>query len=168
MEIRDAVAEDALAGCQVLRRSIVELCAADHRNDPAILGRWLGNKTPENFVSWVTQPDNSLLVAVEDGSILAVGSVTDAGRITLNYVSPDARFRGVSRALLGALEARAAARGNIRCTLSSTATARCFYLANGYVEDGPPGGEFGTSSGYPMSKPLPSARGAADPPAPAA
>jgi GNAT superfamily N-acetyltransferase len=167
MEIRDAVAEDALAGCQVLRRSIVELCIADHRNDPAILGRWLGNKTPENFVSWVTQPDNSLLVAVEDGRILAVGSVSDAGRITLNYVSPDARFRGVSRALLGALEARAAARGNIRCTLSSTATARRFYLANGYVEDGPPAGEFGTSSGYPMSKPLPFGQGAADPTAPA-
>jgi GNAT superfamily N-acetyltransferase len=128
-------AEDAEAACQVLRR-----------------GRWLGNKTPEIFVSWVKQPDNSLLVAVEDGSVLAVGSVTDAGKITLNYVSPDARFRGVSRALLGALEVRAAERGNIRCTLTSTETARRFSQANGYVEDGLPIGEFGMSSGYPMSK----------------
>jgi GNAT superfamily N-acetyltransferase len=55
-----------------------------------------------------------LLVAVERYTILAVGSVTDAGEITLNYVSPDARFRGVSRALLGALEARAIQRGNLR------------------------------------------------------
>ena len=151
MEIRDAVAEDAEAACQVLRRSIAELCLADHRNDPAILERWLGNKTPEFFVSWIEQSDNSLLVAVEAGSILAVGSVTDTGNITLNYVSPDARFRGVSRALLGALEARAAERGNIRCTLTSTETARRFYQANGYVEDGPPVGNFGMS-GYPMSK----------------
>jgi GNAT superfamily N-acetyltransferase len=133
-------------------RSIAELCVADHRNDEAILKRWLSNKTPEVFVSWVRQPDNSLLVAVEDGSILAVGSVTDAGRITLNYVSPDARFRGVSRALLGALEARAVERGNKRCTLTSTETARRFYRANGYVVDGLPVGNFETSSGYPMSK----------------
>jgi GNAT superfamily N-acetyltransferase len=154
MEIRDARVEDAEAGCLVLRRSIMELCSADHRNDPAILERWLRNKTPEQFVSWMAQPDNSLMVAVEEGSILAVGSVTGLGKITLNYVSPDARFRGVSRALLAALEARAAGRGNTRCTLTSTETARRFYLANGYVEDGPPAGEFLTSSGYPMSKGL--------------
>jgi GNAT superfamily N-acetyltransferase len=152
MEIRDAVVEDAAVGCQVLRRSITELCVADHRNDPAILERWLSNKTPEVFVSWTTQPGNSLIVAVEDGSILAVGSVTDIGTINLNYVSPDARFRGVSRALLGALEARAMERGNAHCTLISTETARRFYRANGYVEEGLPVGKFGTSSGYPMSK----------------
>lgn len=152
MEIRDAVAEDAEAACQVMRRSIAELCLADHRNDPTILRRWLGNKTPENFASWMTQSDNSILVAVECGSILAVGSVTDAGKITLNYVSPDARFRGVSRSMLGALEARAMERGNARFMLISTETARRFYKACGYVEEGPPVGEFGTSSGYPMSK----------------
>jgi len=47
MEIRDAVAEDAPAACQVVRRSISELCIADHRSDPTILMRWLSNKTPE-------------------------------------------------------------------------------------------------------------------------
>ena len=63
-------------------------------------------------------------------------------------------FRGVSRALLGALEARAVVRGNTRCTLTGTETARRFYLANGYVEDGLPVGNLGTSSGYPTSKVL--------------
>jgi GNAT superfamily N-acetyltransferase len=152
MEIRDARPEDAQAGSQLLRRSIVELCVADHRNDPAVLARWLSNKTPEAFVSWLVQPGNSVLVAVEDGNLLAVGSVTDAGKITLNYVSPDARFRGVTRALLRALEMRAAERGNERCVLTSTETARCFYHASGYVESGPPVGEFGTMAGYPMEK----------------
>jgi GNAT superfamily N-acetyltransferase len=142
-----------------MRRSIAELCVADHHNDETILKRWLSNKTPEIFLSWIARPDDSLLVAVEDGTILAVGCVTDAGEITLNYVSPDARFRGVSRALLGALEARAAARGNTRCTLTSTETARRFYRANGYVEDGPPAGKFGTSGSYPMSKPVTRAAG---------
>ncbi len=152
MEIRDAVPEDAPAGCILLKRSIAELCVADHRNDPAILARWLGNKTIENFVAWINQPDNSLLVAVENGDVLAVGSVTDAGTIGLNYVSPNARFRGVSRVLLRALEARAFQLGNTRCTLTSTETARRFYRSNGYVEDGAPVGNFGTTSGYPMSK----------------
>jgi GNAT superfamily N-acetyltransferase len=151
MEIRDAVVEDAPAACQVLRRSISELCVADHQNDPTILAQWLSNKTPEIVASWIAQPGGSLLVAVEQATVLAVGWVTNAGQIALNYVSPDARFHGVSRALLGALEARAIASGNARCTLSSTETARRFYLANGYVIDGPPDQKCGTG-GYPMSK----------------
>jgi len=154
MKIRAATLEDAPAACLVMRRSIAELCVADHRNDKAILAQWLSNKTPEIFVSWIGQLDNSLLVATEDDNILAVGSVTNTGQITLNYVSPDVRFRGISRALLGALEVRAMERGNTRCILTSTETARRFYLANGYVEDGLPVGNFGTSSGYPMSKVL--------------
>ncbi|MCK8783226.1 GNAT family N-acetyltransferase [Roseomonas sp. NAR14] len=154
MLIRDARPDDAAAACDVMRRSIAGLCAADHGGDPAILAGWLRNKTPGTFLEWLAQPGNSLLVAVEDGAVLAVGAVTDRGEITLNYVSPDARFRGVSRALLGALEARAAAWGNDRCRLASTATARRFYLARGYVETGPPGGRFGTGAGYPMVKRL--------------
>src|SRR5258708_23549290 len=106
MQIRDAIAEDADAACLVMRRSIAELCVADHGNDEAILARWLANKTPENFLSWIAEPGSSILVAVERGNILAVGAVTDAGNITLNYVSPDARFRGVSRGLLARSEER--------------------------------------------------------------
>jgi hypothetical protein len=43
MVIRDAVADDADEASAVLQRSIAELCGADHRNDPAILSRWLAN-----------------------------------------------------------------------------------------------------------------------------
>ncbi len=157
MEIRDAVIEDAPAACAVLRRSIVELCVADHGNDPVILRRWLANKTPDIVASWIAKAGNSVLVAVEDEAILAVGAVTDAGEITLNYVAPKARFRGVSQALLGALENRARERGNTRCRLHSTETARRFYHAAGYHEDGPADGKFGARGSYPMSKPLPAA-----------
>jgi hypothetical protein len=124
MEIRDAQSEDAHSACEVVRRSISELCAADHGNDPIILSQWLKNKTPGNVAAWIAHPANSVLVAVEHGTILAVGAVTDSGEVTLNYVSPDARFRGVSRALLGALENRAAGLD----------------------------GKFGTSASYAMSK----------------
>jgi predicted GNAT family acetyltransferase len=153
MEIRSAVVADAAEACAVLRRSISELCFPDHGNDQSLLARWLSNKTPENVASWIARPDHSLLVAVEDGAILAVGAVTDAGEITLNYVSPDARFRGVSRTLLGALEVRAAEQGNAQCTLVSTETARRFYLSAGYGETGPAVIVFGMQS-YPMSKRL--------------
>ncbi len=80
--------------------------------------------------------------------------VTDAGEITLNYVSPDARFRDVSSALLGALESHAMGRGNTRCTLESTETARQFYLAREYSENRPAGAKRGTAGGYPMTKHL--------------
>jgi len=154
MEIRDALADDALAACAVMRRSIAELCAADHGNDPAIVARWLANKTPETVRSWIAQRGNSLLLAVEDGAVLAVGSVTDKGEITLNYVAPDARFRGVSRTLMVALEARAMERGCAQFTLTSTATARRFYRSAGYVETAAPVMMFGMP-GYPMAKPRP-------------
>ena len=155
MKVRDAKPEDAEAACAVLRACIIELCTADHKNDPVLLERWLANKQPEIIAGWIARVDNSLLVTVdEDDTILAVGSVTDDGEITSNYVSPHARFRGVSRALLAALEARATERGNTRCRLHSTETAHQFYLANGYVDEGEPIRKFGMNSGYPMSKPI--------------
>ena len=154
LEIRDATAADAEAATEVMRRSITELCTADHNDDPKILDGWLANKKLEIFRAWLQQRNHSYLVAVEGGRIVCVGAVTNAGLITLNYVSPEARFRGVSRAMVAALEQRARARGNRDCTLASTATARRFYLANGYVETGRPAGQFGTASGFPMSKAL--------------
>jgi GNAT superfamily N-acetyltransferase len=150
MKIRDAMANDAEAACEVLRKSISELCIADHRNDPALLSRWLSNKTPEIVAGWANEPGNSLLLAVDGDAIIAVGSVRDSGEIALNYVAPVARFRGVSSAMLKALEARAAQRGNLRCTLTSTETAHRFYLSRGYSDA--PRESFGTNSGYRMSR----------------
>ena len=62
--IRDAVPDDAVAACQVLKESISRLCVADHGNDPAILNAWLANKTPETVTAWAVQKGNSLLLAV--------------------------------------------------------------------------------------------------------
>lgn len=153
MEIRDAVPEDAEAASLVLRRSIAELCLADHGDDVTILANWLGNKTPEIVGGWIVQAGNHMMLAVKEEAVLAVGSVTDEGWLTLNYVSPDARFRGVSTALLAALEARARARGSGVIFLTSTETARRFYLARGYEKAGPPEDRFGVMA-YPMRKSL--------------
>jgi GNAT superfamily N-acetyltransferase len=58
--------------------------------------------------------------------------MTNAGKVLLNYVSPDARFRGVSKALMRTLEDRARAAGIAECSLDSTQTALAFYRALGY------------------------------------
>lgn len=154
MKIRRANLQDAPAACHVLRRSITELCEADHHNDATTLDKWLANKTPGNVATWIANPSSTFLLAVEHDVILGVGSVSDAGEITLNYVSPDARFNGVSKALMAALEDRARACGNVRCHLLSTEVARSFYCSVGYRQDGPPVGKFGTTGSYPMSKAL--------------
>src|SRR4051812_29781991 len=131
MEIRDAELADAPAACMVMQRSIIELCSADHHNDPDVLSRWLWNKTPEIVSSWIANPNNSMLLAVEGNVVLAVGSVTDDGEVQLNYVSPGARFRGVSRALMRGLEDRAREKAVTTCRLTSTETAHRFYRAIG-------------------------------------
>jgi hypothetical protein len=159
MNVRDAIPEDAPAACDVIRRSIAELCVADHKNDPTILGRWLSNKTPEIFRSWI-RPGNSLLVAVDNDDILAVGCITDDGEITLNYVSPDATFCGVSTALLAKLEKRAIERGNEVCRLESTEAAGAFISP----EDIPRKAQRAASSARPPATRCPSASNLETPP----
>ncbi|HZR77180.1 GNAT family N-acetyltransferase [Bradyrhizobium sp.] len=154
MIIRDATTADAVKACEAIRASITELCIADHQQNPDILRRWLASKTPENVAAWAVAMGSSLLVAIEGNSVLAVGGVKDDGEITLNYVAPPARFRGVSAALLNALEARAVERGAIELTLLSTETAHRFYLSRGYRDAGPSLGKFGTAASYPMTKVL--------------
>jgi GNAT superfamily N-acetyltransferase len=154
MEIRDARLEDAAEACAVIRRSILELCGLDHQHDPAILERWLANKTPDQVAGWIGRSDHPVVVVTEADAIVAVGAVRSSGEITLNYVSPDARFRGLSRALLAELELRARQFGAEACTLNSTETARRFYRSAGYVEQGPPKPGFRADVVYPMSKRL--------------
>lgn len=133
-DIRAAQMREASAICDVLRRSITELCVADHQNDPARLGEWLANKTPEDVASWIADPDNCMFVAVAGERVLGVGSVRSGGEIALNYVAPEGRFQGVSRAMLRTLEDTARELGCHRVTLTSTFTAHDFYLAAGYAD----------------------------------
>ncbi len=153
MRIRPAVLSDASKACETMRRSIAELCVADHRSDTAVVGRWLANKTPEVFAAWLKDDSNTVLVADHAGLIAAVGAVNDDGEITLNYVSPDFRFQGVSKMMLAGLEDVSLKQGNAGTTLFSTKTAHGFYRAAGYRDGGSPFFKFGTES-YPMFKRL--------------
>jgi hypothetical protein len=62
-------------------------------------------------------------------------------------------MRGISKAMLQALEVRAKERGARRCTLLSTQTAHRFYKAAGYADDGAPINKVG-SPAQPMAKEL--------------
>jgi GNAT superfamily N-acetyltransferase len=132
VEVRLATLEDAEEGSRVLRRSIIELCQADHGAEPDAIAAWTANKTPAEWRNWLARPGVYLYVADEDGRILGVGSATQDGRVLLNYVSPDARWRGVSKALLARMEGDMGIWGCARCDLQSSATAHAFYLAQGY------------------------------------
>jgi N-acetylglutamate synthase-like GNAT family acetyltransferase len=132
MEIRDATPDDTDQIADCLRRSITELCVEDHHDDPAILDRWLENKTTRQVGEWLSYPTWSMLVAVEQGRVIAVGYVSHAGEIAMNYVLPDARFRGISRSMVRAMEARAREHGAEKFFVVSTTTARRFYVSNGY------------------------------------
>jgi hypothetical protein len=86
VEIREACTEEAEDACAVIRRSITELCHADHQGDAPTLTLWLANKTAENMRRWIAQ--TYVFVAAELGQMLGVGAMNGSGEITLNYVCP--------------------------------------------------------------------------------
>jgi hypothetical protein len=152
MEVRDACEQDAGEACLVVRRSISELCSLDHQGDRSTLDLWLANKTAANMRRWIRE--HHVLVAAEASAILGVAAMTSAGEIILNYVSPDARLRSVSKVLVRGLEVRAVKLGIGLLTLKSTETAVRFYRSAGYTESGPPTQGFGITTAYPMQKRL--------------
>lgn len=132
--IRPALHADVEEAADLLRRSIAELCVADHGNDAERLERWLSNKTPAHFVKWIDDPLNTIFVAVVGGRMASAGGVRQVDGIVLNYVHPEARFMGVSGAMMTHLEGVLRAREEAIAYLVSTITARRFYEARGYRE----------------------------------
>ncbi len=147
---RRAVKSDAAAACEVVRRSVVELCVEDHRGDGKILAEWLENKTTVNFEDWIASDRHVALVAEREGAIVGFDLMNLAGVIALLYVSPDARFSGVSKALLSALEEEALNAGIRTMKLESSVTALRFYRSAGYSLEGDATHGFGLTCCYPM------------------
>ena len=131
--VRAATLDDVDDMSDVLIASITALCVADHRNDPKAVSRWLANKRPAGIRKWFANPDNKLFVAELDGNIAAVGAISISREIIVNYVSPEHRFRGVSKVLLKTMEVEL---GPGEATLTSTATALRFYRRMGWTDAG--------------------------------
>ena len=133
IEIRTAGPDDAADACRVLCRSITECCGADHHAQPEVLQSWLGNKTPDNVASWIASPSNYTLVALRDGELVGISLLTQAGKLSLCYLLPEAHGLGIGKAMLDCVEAQARSWGVSVLRLHGTATARAFFSRNGYV-----------------------------------
>ncbi|SDD43033.1 GNAT family N-acetyltransferase [Ruegeria marina] len=162
--LRPATPFDVFEMSGVLIRSISSLCATDHRNDPEAVSRWCADKSPQALRDRMAAGDTEYWVSILSGRIAAVGALSDVGdepgtgRIVLNYVDPAFRNQGVSSNMLDRLEALLAERRVSRALLTSTATARDFYLRRGWQMAGPPR-QGRWILGHPLEKTLPAGTG---------
>jgi len=152
MEIhtRTASIADTEAICTVLRRSITECCAADHRGEPRLIDAWLRNKTAPNVTAWIASPGQFCVVALVANEVVGFG-MAEGDQVLLCYVLPEIRFKGAGRVLLQAMELHAVQQGITPLRLESTRTALAFYRRNGFSPSGPAISVFGLE-GQPMLK----------------
>jgi GNAT superfamily N-acetyltransferase len=152
--IRLAETHDVPEVVAVVTRSITELCIEEYRNDPAVLARWLANKTASNFTRWVVDDQHILFLAEVNERVAGVSMLTRDGEVQLDYVSPDYRFRGVSKALLAAMEAKAKVLGLVELWLGATQLATEMYASCGWCATEEIESQFGTLPGRIMRKRL--------------
>jgi GNAT superfamily N-acetyltransferase len=153
--VRGAEPRDAEAAAAVLRRSITELCTLDHHGDADTLAKWLANKTPRDFLSWLAAEDNFCVVAEGNKQVMGVGLLHRGGEVRLCYLAPGAQGRGLGKAIVRALEEKAGEWGLRRLHLESTVSARPFYERVGYRSAGAAKPGFGISHCHPYEKILP-------------
>jgi len=154
MDIRPAQAGDAEAAIDLVRRSITQLCREDHYGDPLTLEGWLANKSVKNMRAWIETPGSNVFIAERAGALAGVGGFTGAGDVILLYVEPALRFNGVSAGLLARIEERAREIGLPRLRLTSSLTARRFFLERGYVEEEDEGDIFASDETCELTKEL--------------
>lgn len=152
--VRPATAQDAIPAVEVVRQSIIVLCAADHRNDRATLDRWLADKRPELLESWIAESENFCVVAESEGVVKGIGLLHGSGEVRLLYISPGYQHRGLGRGIHSALEGHARSLGLPKLRLESTLLARKFYEALGYIPAGAEKSRCGVLRVYPYEKPL--------------
>jgi len=143
IKVRPAEQRDAAAAVDVVRRSIQQLCIADHRDDPATIATWLANKTPDNFALWLANADNFCVVAESSARLSGVGLLHRSGEIRLFYQPPNSQRRGIGTMIHVELEAAARRWGLSSLHLCSTAGACPFYEAIGYHSTGAAVSRFG-------------------------
>jgi GNAT superfamily N-acetyltransferase len=134
--LRVAVPGDEQSVCELLRRSIAEGCAPDHRDHPGVLESWLSNKTPQNVRTWVTSPSNYMVVADDGDAVIGVALLNQAGKLALCYVDPARLHQGVGRAMLAAVEAQARDWNISKIHLHSPVSAATFFTRLGFADGG--------------------------------
>ena len=148
--LRPATVFDVFDMSEVLVASITQLCQRDHLGDPECLAQWCGNKSPADIRGWIAA---GLVptVATSLERILGVGLVTPQAEVSLLYVAPWGKSRGVGGALLKYLEAELAAQGHAAAHSTATNSGLGFYLSQGWQVSGASTNCFGLP-GHPMRK----------------
>jgi N-acetylglutamate synthase-like GNAT family acetyltransferase len=152
ISVRSALPEDAASACDVLRRSIRELCVLDHRNDEEVISAWLENKTLDNVRRWIESQTTYSVVAECERSVCGFAMMSRTGVVSLCYVAPAMHRSGAGKKMLAALEVQARQWQLQSIQLESTVTAKPFYERSGYVSFGPVVEVRGAQGGYPMKK----------------
>lgn len=134
--LRVAVAGDEQSVCALLRRSIADGCAVDHRDHPAVLENWLSNKTPQNVRIWLGSPSNYMVVAHSGTALVGVALLNQAGKLALCYVEPALVRQGIGRALLADVEMQARRWNISKLHLHSPVSAAGFFARLGYADGG--------------------------------
>lgn len=131
--ILPAKAKHAPQMLELRRASITELCFADHGDEIETLNEWRDNKTLDNMLALIDDVETDTIVAELDGQMAGLGLVNQQGRVLWNYVDPKFRFKGISKALMAAMENYIRACGFEQATLESSKTAFEFYKSCGWT-----------------------------------
>lgn len=138
---------------RVIRASIVGLYEPDHGNQQNHLDDWLAARSATKLEPVLFAGDAAAFVCIDHGRLIGVSRITRAGELKLCYVHPQYTGKGVGRLLLEAAEQQARDWGLAQISLTSTQTAKRFYLARGYQPCGEPVACIGMP-GYPLCRKL--------------
>ncbi len=136
LKVRSAAPGDALAICDVHRRSILELGLEGYTE--AEVESWAHGLEPERYRHAMLHFGESYAVAVEeDGFLAGFCSYKDA-ELTALYVHPDRTRRGVGSQLIQHAEAELYRSGFRTFRISASRNGQAFYEKHGYrvVETG--------------------------------
>ncbi len=154
VRILEAKSEHAVDACEVLIRSIKEICAPDYNNDEKILSEWLENKTPKNIREWIESPSNySVVASTDEGNIVGFALITN-NEVMLNYILPEYLYKGIGKLMLISLETYALEQGHTTISAKSSITAKEFYVRNGFISSGEPEYVGDILGDFPMIKTL--------------
>ena len=136
-KVREAIPSDSAKACEVLRRSISEICSFDYI-DQSVIDEWLDNKTERNVKKWIQSVNSYSVVCTNDELIVGFGVITLEGEVLLIYLVPEALYKGNGKLMLEAMEERVISEGIEEIYTVSSITAKLFYERNGYSKNGEP------------------------------
>ena len=125
IDIRKATKEDIEPFKEVIKASILELCAPYYSQAQleALLAQFPAN---EVYQKWIT--DRLLLVAEENGNIIGFAQYSpDISLIEAVHVNPSRAKQGIGRKLVKAIETAALDLGKKKISLESSMNAIKFY-----------------------------------------